>query len=286
MKYLSFGISGTRSYGVLKSDGIVDLGKRIGGEYPTLKSLIAAGLPKAAEEAASEPADYAEADITFLPPITDPAHIWCVALNYVEHHNEVERAGRIQELPKQPALFARYIDSFTGHGQPLEFPDVSEEFDYEGELAVVIGKEGRDIAESDAFGHVAGYTILNDGSVRDWQFHTRQIISGKNFYHSGAIGPYFVPRQEVRDVYDLEIKTTLNGNVLQQGRTGEMVHRIEKQIAYLSIILPLRPGDIIATGTPSGVGFSRDPKLFMKPGDVCEISISGLGILSNRIEKR
>jgi len=286
MRLATFMIGGRQSYGVVRDDGIVDLGRKLGATYPTLKSLLAADWPREAEAAAAAPADYREAEVSFLPPIPDPAHIWCLALNYVEHHDEVQGAGRVQELPRQPALFMRWADTFTGHGQPLQHPGVSEQFDYEGELAVVIGRPGRDIAESEAMRHVAGYSILNDGSVRDWQFHTRQITPGKNFYHSGSIGPWMVRRSDIKDVYRLSIRTTLNGNVVQDGTTGDMVHRIERFIAYASTILPLQTGDILATGTPGGVGFSRKPPLWMKVGDLCEIAIEGIGVLSNRIEAR
>ncbi|HUO23891.1 MAG TPA: fumarylacetoacetate hydrolase family protein [Caulobacteraceae bacterium] len=284
MRFATFNTKGRQTWGVVRDDGVVDIGMRLEAQYPTLKSVIAAGWPQAVMDLASAAADYQESEIRYLLPVPDPAHIWCLALNYVEHHDEVQSAGRVQELPKQPALFMRWADSFTGHNHPLIHPGVSEQFDYEGELAVVIGKEGRNIAESDALDHVGGYTILNDGSVRDWQFHTRQITPGKNFYHSGSIGPWIVPRDEIEDVYNLSIKTTLNGQVVQDGATGDMVHKIEKFIAYASTILPLQPGDILATGTPSGVGFSRKPPLWLKPGDRCEIAISGVGVLSNTVE--
>jgi 2-keto-4-pentenoate hydratase/2-oxohepta-3-ene-1,7-dioic acid hydratase in catechol pathway len=284
MRYATFEVHGKETYGAVRDDGVVDLGRRIGNRFPTLQSVLAAGWPKEVDTAARGPVDYEEAQISYLLPITNPAHIWCLALNYVEHHDEVQGAGRVQELPKQPALFMRWADTFTGHNHPLLHPGVSEQFDYEGELAVVIGKPGHKISEANALEHVGGYTILNDGSVRDWQFHTRQITPGKNFYRTGAIGPWIVPRDEIADVYALGIKTTLSGRVLQDGNTRDMVHKIEKFIAYASTILPLRSGDILATGTPSGVGFSRKPPLWMKVGDVCEITIEGIGTLTNRIE--
>ncbi len=269
MRLATFQTHDRETYGVVREDGIVDLGVRLDKKYPTLKSLIAAGFSAELDQAARGPADFEEAAISYLPPITDPARIWCLALNYVEHHGEVQTAGRVQELPKQPALFMRCADSLTGHRQPILLPGVSEQLDYEGELAVVIGKRGRHISEADALSHIAGYTIMNEGSVRDWQFHTRQITPGKNFYHSGAIGPWIVQRADIPDPHDLRIKTTINGQVVQDGTTGDMVHKIERFIAYVSMICPLAPGDILSTGTPSGVGFSRKPPLWMKPGDVC-----------------
>lgn len=283
MKYASFSVQGKSTYGIIDGDKVIDLGKRIGADYPTLKALCAADLPREVAQQVAGQADYTLADIAFLPPIADPVHIWCLALNYVEHHNEVQSAGRVQELPKQPALFARASDSLTAHGQPLRHPGVSEQFDYEGELVVVIGKPGYRVKAENAFEHVAGYTIMNEGSVRDWQFHTRQITPGKNFYQSGAIGPWIVPRDEVGDVDTLRIQTKLNGAIMQDDTAASMVHKIPRFIEYVSSIAPLCPGDILATGTPSGVGFSRTPPVFMKAGDECEITIERIGTLRNKV---
>lgn len=283
MKYASFSINGKESYGIVVKDGIVDLGQRFGDRYADLQALVAADFPADVAAAANEPADHALDAITFLPPIARPMHIWCLALNYAEHHNEVQSAGRVQELPKQPALFARAADSLTGHGQPLFHPGVSEQFDFEGELVVVIGKPGYRVKAENAFDHVAAYTIMNEGSVRDWQFHTRQITPGKNFYRSGSIGPWLVPAREIEDVNALRIVTTLNGQTMQDESVNAMVHKIPRFIEYVSTIAPLVPGDILATGTPSGVGFSRQPPVFMKAGDICEITIDRIGTLSNQV---
>lgn len=283
MKYASFSVDGRASYGVVVKDGVVDLGRRFGDRFADLKALVAAGFPAEVAAAASEPADYPLDAIRFLAPIAQPMHIWCLALNYAEHHNEVQGAGRVQELPKQPALFARAADSLTGHGEALRHPGVSEQFDYEGELVVVIGKPGYRVRAEDAFDHIAGYTIMNEGSVRDWQFHTRQITPGKNFYRSGAIGPWIVPAREIEDVNALRIVTKLNGELMQDESVNAMIHKIPRFIEYVSTIAPLCPGDILATGTPSGVGFSRTPPVFMKPGDVCEITIDPIGTLRNPV---
>jgi 2-keto-4-pentenoate hydratase/2-oxohepta-3-ene-1,7-dioic acid hydratase in catechol pathway len=284
MRYASYQIDGRTSFGAVTDAGIVDLGPHFAGRYPDLKSVIAAGFPAEVVKAASGPATIALDAVTWLSPVPNPDHLWCLALNYVEHHTEVVGAGRVQELPKKPALFARWIDTFTGHNQPLEAPKVSEQFDYEGELGVIIGKGGRNIAEADAMGHVAGYTVINEGSVRDWQFHTKQITPGKNFYHSGGIGPWMVTADEIADPYALSIQTRLNGTLLQDGTSADMVHRIEAFIAYASTICPLSPGDILSTGTPSGVGFSRTPPVWMKAGDTCEVTIEGVGTLVNTVE--
>jgi 2-keto-4-pentenoate hydratase/2-oxohepta-3-ene-1,7-dioic acid hydratase in catechol pathway len=283
MKYASFRVDGRTSYGVVQGDGLIDLGKRFGAQYPDLKSVLAAGFPAELAAAADAAPDYSLAQVELLAPIPDPAHVWCLALNYVEHHNEVQNAGRVQELPKQPALFARAADSLTAHGQPLRHPGVSEQFDFEGELVVVIGKPGFQIKAEDAFEHVGGYTIMNEGSVRDWQFHTRQITPGKNFWRSGAIGPWIVPASEIEDVDALRIRTTLNGQTMQDDLVASMVHKIPRFIEYVSSIAPLQAGDILATGTPSGVGFGRNPPVFMKVGDVVEVSIDRIGTLRNEV---
>ncbi|MDM0075852.1 fumarylacetoacetate hydrolase family protein [Variovorax sp. J2P1-59] len=282
MKLISFERNGKASYGVVVGERVIDLGKTFGGQYPTLRDLLAAGLDKIGDPSRYE-ADCAVADVKLLTPITNPAHIWCLAVNYADHHKEVESAGRVQDLPKEPAVFARYIDTFVAHGEDIWHPGVSEQFDYEGELAVVIGKEGYRIKAEDAFEHVAGYTILNDGSVRDWQFHTRQITPGKNFYRSGSIGPWIVTADEIGNPYDLRIDTRLNGELLQSDKAELMLHKIPRFIEYVSTMAPLQPGDILATGTPSGVGFSRKPPVWMRAGDTCEISIEKIGMLGNRI---
>lgn len=283
MKYASFRVDGRTSYGAVAGEGIVDLGKRFGAQYPNLKSVLAAGFPPELGAAANGAPDYSLAQVELLAPIPDPAHVWCLALNYVEHHNEVQNAGRVQELPKQPALFARAADSLTAHGQPLRHPGISEQYDFEGELVVVIGKPGFRIKAEDAFEHVGAYTIMNEGSVRDWQFHTRQITPGKNFWRSGAIGPWIVPAGEIEDVDALRIRTTLNGQLMQDDTVASMVHKIPRFIEYVSAIAPLQAGDILATGTPSGVGFGRTPPVFMKVGDVVEVSIDRIGTLRNEV---
>lgn len=283
MRFASYSASGRNSYGIVTADGIVDLGKRFGNEYPTLKSLIEAGFPKKVDAAASEDADFAVDEVEFRVPVPDAIDVWCLALNYVEHLDEVVAAGRQQNLPAQPALFMRSTTSLVGHGQDLHHPGVSEQYDYEGELGVIIGKAGRNVSEEDALDYVAGYTIINEGSIRDWQFHTKQITPGKNWYRSGAAGPWMVRADQISDPHKLSIKTTLNGQVVQNGTSADMVHKINKFISYLSTITVLKPGDILSTGTPSGVGFSRKPPLWMKVGDVCTVEISEIGTLSNKI---
>jgi len=282
MKLISFERGGAASFGAVVQDQVIDLGQHFRGRFATLRDLLTAGLQEVGDLGQYTPV-CTLSEVTLLKPITNPEHIWCLAVNYADHHKEVESAGRVQELPKQPAVFARFNDSFVAQGQDIWHPQVSEQFDYEGELAVVIGKAGHRISQERAFEHIAGYTILNDGSVRDWQFHTRQITPGKNFYRSGSIGPWIVTADEIPDPYALRIETRLNGQVLQSDLTELMLHKIPRFIEYASTIAPLQPGDILATGTPSGVGFSRTPPVWMRPGDVCEIAIDKIGTLSNRI---
>lgn len=283
MRYASYIADGKQSYGIVTDDGIVDLGSRVGDRYPTLKAVIADGFPADIDALGSESPDYGIEDVEYLVPVPDATDVWCLALNYVEHLDEVVAAGRQQNLPAQPALFMRSITSLVGHGQDLHHPGVSEQYDYEGELGVIIGKAGRNVSEADALGYVAGYTIINEGSIRDWQFHTKQITPGKNWYRSGAAGPWMVRADGISDPHNLSIKTTLNDQVVQDGTSADMVHKINKFIAYLSTITVLKPGDILSTGTPSGVGFSRKPPLWMKVGDVCTVEISEIGTLSNKI---
>ncbi len=284
MRLVSFEQGGLASYGLLVRESIVDLGKRFAAFAPNLRGLLASGRLQEARSLANDEPDVRLADVTLLPVIPDPMHLWCLALNYVEHHTEVTQAGREQELPKKPALFLRAADSMVGHEQPLIAPPVSEQFDYEGELAVIIGKRGRHVSEADAMSYVAGYSIFNDGSIRDWQFHTRQITPGKNFWATGSLGPALVTADEIADPHQLSLRTRLNGTTVQDGNTRDMLYKIPAFIAYVSTIAPLVPGDVLATGTPSGVGFSRKPPLWMKPGDTCEIEIEKVGTLVNRVQ--
>jgi 2-keto-4-pentenoate hydratase/2-oxohepta-3-ene-1,7-dioic acid hydratase in catechol pathway len=281
VKLLSFSARDLHSYGLINENGIVELAQRTG--HRTLKDLIAADGLADAKRFANEKPDFSLDDIAFLPVIPDPAHIWCLAINYQDHIDEIKEIGIQREAPKQPAVFMRYSDTLVGHGQPLLKPFESADYDFEAELAVIIGRGGDRIPESEAMDHVAGYTAFNDASVRDWQFHTRQIAPGKNFRASGSLGPWMVTRDEIADPDALAIKARLNGVALQDSSTRYMMHKIPRFIAYVSTFLALKPGDILATGTPSGVGFSRRPPIFMKAGDLIEVELEGIGILSNPV---
>jgi 2-keto-4-pentenoate hydratase/2-oxohepta-3-ene-1,7-dioic acid hydratase in catechol pathway len=277
MKFISFTTGNVPGYGVVRGEGVVDLGKRFGDRAPTLRDALAGVALKEIERivAQSEP-DFLLAELTLAPVIPNPDKIICVGLNYRDHVAETGRA-----LTEHPVLFARWPESQVAHGEALTRPKVSERFDYEGELAVVIGKGGRHISRANALSHVAGYSCYNDGSVRDWQSHTSQFLPGKTFAGTGAFGPWLVTADEIPDPTGLTLTTRLNGAVVQQTTTDLMITDIPSLIAYCSTILPLAPGDVLVTGTPGGVGAKRTPPLWMKPGDVAEVEISGVGILRN-----
>ena len=284
MKLLSFIHQGRETWGALIGpDAIVDLGKAL-PQYPHLVDYIASGAYlKASQDVANKTADVKLADITFLPVIPKPEKIVCAVRNYMDHHQEVLAAGMDRELSEEPPIFLRVWRSQVAHGQPIICPKVSGTLDWEGELAVIIGKEGRNIPEANAFEHVAGYSCYNDGSIREWQFHAKQIASGKNFESTGGFGPWMVTADEIQPNQQLKLVTRLNGEVVQSSDTGQLIFSIAKLISYASTIFTLVPGDVIATGTPAGVGWSRKPQRFMKPGDVCEVEIEGIGTLVNPI---
>ena len=273
MKLISYTTPAGPSFGVLSSNGVVDLGRRTG--LTSLRALLAAGGTSTldADILAANP-DYALADVRLLPVIVDPDKIICVGLNY---HDHVQETGRT--VTEKPMLFARYPGSQVAHGEPMIRPKVSHDFDYEGELAVIIGAEGRHISEADALKHVAGYSCYNDGSIRDWQRHTSQFLPGKTFARTGGFGPWMVTADEIPDPSKLTLETRLNEQVVQRTSTDLMITSITALIAYCSTILPLLPGDVLVTGTPGGVGAKRKPPLWMKPGDVLEVEISNIGTL-------
>ena len=279
MKLLSFTAKGRPSYGILANGAVVDLGRRFAPEgIASLREFIASDRLQDAARLASAQADHALDEISFAPVISDPGKIICVGLNYRDH---VEETGRT--VTEKPALFARFPCSQVGHLQPLVKPKVSDDFDYEGELAVIIGTAGRHIAPARALQHVAGYACYNEGSVRDWQRHTSQFLAGKSFAESGSFGPWMVTTDEIPDPAKLTLQTRLNGAVVQNTTTDLLITPVPELIAYISAICPLAPGDVIVTGTPGGVGAKRTPPLWMRPGDTVEVEISGIGILRNKV---
>lgn len=282
MKLVSFTLNGRPTYGVVTDAGVIDLGARLGGRWPDLKSLLADstqdGLAQVRAVAATATADHAFDELELLPVIPNPGKIICIGHNYEEHRIETQRAKT-----DQPSVFLRYPESQTAHGQPMVRPLESTMFDYEGEIAIVIGKPGRRIAEADAWSHVAGYSCYNDGSVRDWQWHTSQFAPGKNFWRTGAFGPWLATADEIAPDETLSLTTRLNGQVMQQTNTTHMIFAIPRLIAYCSTFLPLAPGDVFVTGTPGGVGAKRNPPVFMKDGDVVEVEVGKVGLLRNHV---
>jgi 2-keto-4-pentenoate hydratase/2-oxohepta-3-ene-1,7-dioic acid hydratase in catechol pathway len=284
MKVVSFVRNGKSSYGVVSGPegnlGIVDVGARLGSKYPDLVAVLQAGaLAEVAAVAKDAAPDLKYEGTTLLPVVPNPGKIVCIGVNYDEHRREMGR-----EPPGQPTVFVRWPESQVAHNQPLLKPAESDNLDYEAELAVIVGKQGYKVSEADAYGIIAGYSCYNDGSVRDWQTHTSQFTPGKNFVATGGFGPWLITPDEVGDPQKLDIQSRLNGQVMQKSNTELMTFNIRKIIRYVTAFIPLQPGDVIATGTPGGVGTKRNPPVYMKDGDLIEIEIEKVGLLSNRVK--
>ena len=281
MKFISFKTGSRVSWGAIQDGAIVDLGRRTG--IPSLAQFLASSGLEAARALVDGAAPDARWDeVTLLPVIPEPEKIICVVRNYTEHHKEMVDAGLNLSLGEYPPIFLRVFRSLAAHHGPLVIPGVSSSLDWEGELAVVIGKAGRHIPESRAMEHVAGYACFNDASVREWQFHAKQIASGKNFEATGGFGPWLVSADELDLDRGLRLQTRVNGELVQSASTAQMIFSVPRLINYISTIFTLVPGDVIATGTPSGVGVSRTPPRYLQDGDVCEVEIEGVGTLVNR----
>jgi 2-keto-4-pentenoate hydratase/2-oxohepta-3-ene-1,7-dioic acid hydratase in catechol pathway len=262
--------------------GLVDLTPEFGARFPTLREVIEAGALDALVQAGAGRAPaWAEQDVTFLPPIPRPDRIICVGVNFPDRNAEY-KDGSAQ--PKHMSLFPRFPSSFTGHGQPLIRPPENHTLDYEGEIAVVIGKGGRRIAAGDAYDHIAALTLCNEGTIRDWVRHAKfNVTQGKNWDRSGALGPWLVPFRDAAQLDDASIETRINGELRQKDALRNMMFPIREEIAYISTFTTLAPGDIIVTGTPSGAGARFDPPRYLVPGDVIEVEAPGIGILRNTV---
>jgi 2-keto-4-pentenoate hydratase/2-oxohepta-3-ene-1,7-dioic acid hydratase in catechol pathway len=277
MKFVSFRAGRSAHYGIVSGNNVVDLTPRL--KHADLKALIAAdAIAEAAREAKGATPDFKLDQITFDPVITNPGKIVCVGLNYHEHLNETGLGKH-----PYPSIFTRWADTQVGHLQPMIRPKGSDNFDYEAELVVVIGKGGRYITEADAIKQAAGFSCYNEGSIRDYQRHTSQWTPGKNFPGTGAFGPFLVTPDEVGELKGKKIQTRLNGKVEQSSTLDMMIHSPAKLIEYISSFTALSAGDVIVTGTPGGVGWVRTPSLWMKPGDSVEVEIDGVGLLKNTI---
>ena len=263
-----------------RSSRVVDVGSRVGSRYGDLRSVLAAGALRELQSAQKESVPTFPVDeVKFLPVIPNPEKIFCVGLNYVSHRTETKRPET-----KYPSIFTRFADSQVGHEAPVLRPSFSTAFDYEGELAVVIGRGGRHIPEEAVGEHIAGYSCYNDVTVRDWQRHTAQWTPGKNFPNTGAFGPALVTSDEIPDLGALTLTTRLNGKVMQQAPISDLIFSVPLIVSYISKFTPLYPGDVIATGTPGGVGDRREPPVYMKDADIVEVEIDRIGILRNVVE--
>ena len=277
MKLASYMADGKACFGVVAGDGVITLNQRLGGRYAGLRDALASdALVEIRKVADAGKPDHRLTDIKWLPVIPNPEKILCAGINYRSHAAETGR-----EVPKQPSMFIRLANTLAAHDGEMIRPSVSQSFDFEGELAVVIGRAGRHIPVERALDHVAGYTCFVDGSVRDYQKFS--VTSGKNFPATGPLGPWIVTSDEIADPSRLTLVTRLNGQEVQKSSTDLLIHSVPQIIAFCSDFTPLTPGDVIATGTPEGVGHRRNPPLWMKPGDVLEVEISRIGTLHSRV---
>ena len=279
MRLISFEHNSERSFGVACDGGVIDAKKHLEKNYQDLHEVLVDGALDSLKAIADRPADYAYEAIRYLPVIANPAaKVLCVGVNYMPHIKEMGR-----ERPDYPVIFVRFLDSLVGHSEAMIRPRASVKFDFEGELAAVIGKRARHVGRDDALAFVAGYSCFNDGSVRDYQRHGPQWTAGKNFHNSGSFGPWIVTADEQPDPAKLHLRTLLNGEVMQDESVGELCFDVPALIEYITTWTQLEPGDVIVTGTPGGVGAGREPQLWMKAGDVVEVDISGIGTLRNSI---
>ncbi len=279
MRLISFIAAGRADFGVCDDRDVYALGPRLGPEFPDLRSLLARdSLARAARAVRGATADYRLDEIEPLPPIPNPAKILCIGLNYEDHRLETARPQSAH-----PTVFTRFADTLVGSGRPLVKPRHSDKLDYEGELAVVIGRGGRDIPAAHAGAHVAGYACFQDASVRDFQGHTTQFTPGKNFPATGGFGPWLTTPDECGPLGAQTLRTTLNGQVMQAARLEQMIFPVAQLIAYISAWTPLAAGDVIATGTPGGVGMKRVPPVWLRDGDEVVVAIDGIGALRNPV---
>jgi 5-carboxymethyl-2-hydroxymuconate isomerase len=280
VRLVSFRKGSDIRYGAVEGDRIADL-TGTGGHASLLSVLRANALDVLSSAAKIAKPETTLADVTLLPPIPDPRAIFCIGVNYPDRNEEYKDAA---PAAKYPSLFMRVPDSLTGHGSPVlrPLPSVSEQFDYEGEIVLVIGKEGRRISEAQALSHVAGATLGNEGSVRDWLRHSKfNVTPGKNFDRSGSMGPWLVTTDEIDLTKRLYLTTRVNGELRQEDTTDRLIFSFAKLISYLSTFATLKPGDVIFTGTPTGAGARFDPPRWLVPGDVVEVAVPEIGTLRN-----
>ena len=280
MRWLSYYHNQELTFGYVTSDGegVVDVGSR--SDFASLRDVLEAGALSSLPQECGDSADIALQDVDYAPTITNPKKILCVGLNYKAHQEETGRGGE-----GFPTIFVRFAAAQVAHQKPIIRPKESQSLDFEGEIAMIIGRPGRRIDRESALSHVAGFGIYNDGSVRDYQRHTSQFTPGKNFACTGGFGPWMMTLDEIGDLGEMEITTRLNGEVMQNAKADLLVHGFEELIEYCSTFVELEPGDVIVTGTPGGVGVARNPPMFMDEGDLIEIEVAPIGTLSNKVER-
>jgi 2-keto-4-pentenoate hydratase/2-oxohepta-3-ene-1,7-dioic acid hydratase in catechol pathway len=278
----TFAINGSPRYGAVTDRGIVDLSARWARDFPTLREVITAGaLTRLAEDAARLAADHPLDAVTWLPPIPAPEKIICIGVNYPDRNAEYKDGS---DAPKYPSMFLRTPRSFVGHETALVRPKASAQLDYEGELALVIGKAGRHIAEAAALDHIAAITLCNEGTIRDWVRHAKfNVTQGKNFDSTGSLGPWLVPYASEAQIADVRLTTRVNGEIRQDDRTSRLIFGFRYLINYISTFTTLVPGDVIVTGTPTGAGARFDPPRYLQPGDVIEVEAENVGVLRNSV---
>ncbi len=280
MKLASFQTDNRRSYGAVTTSGVIDIGQLPETPSTLHAALIELNTEQLAALVENRSPDYALDDITYAPPVTDPEKIICIGVNYVNRNEEYDDTA----LPPYPSVFLRTPGSLVGHLQPIVRPPESKQFDYEGEIAIIIGKSGRRIPQDSATSHIAGLTVLQEGSVRDWMRHGKfNVTQGKNFDRSGAIGPWMVTADEFDNYDNLTVTTRINGEQRQHDTTANLLFSFPYLISYLSTFMRLKPGDIISTGTPTGAGARFDPPRFLVPGDDVEVEVPGVGRLKNYV---
>jgi 2-keto-4-pentenoate hydratase/2-oxohepta-3-ene-1,7-dioic acid hydratase in catechol pathway len=280
MKYATYTASNQLHYGAVTNDGMIALDGDF-PQWPTLLDVVRAGGFDALEKTAQgKPVTHTDFEFEMVLP--NAPRILCVGVNFPDRNAEYKDGS---EQPKYMSLFPRFASGFTGHNRPLIRPPENETLDYEGEVAIVIGKKGRRISQTDAYDHIAALTLCNEGTIRDWVRHAKfNVTQGKNWDDSGAIGPWLVPFTDARQLDDARIITRVNGEVRQDDVLSRMMHPIRREIEYISTFMTLQPGDIIVTGTPTGSGARLDPPQYLKPGDVVEIEVNGIGTLRNTVE--
>ncbi|MEM7325079.1 MAG: fumarylacetoacetate hydrolase family protein [Actinomycetota bacterium] len=285
MKLATYTTGDRVSYGAVTADGIVDLGSRLGDDAPTLKDLIAIGIDRAADVVDTTTPDLTLDPVELLPPIPTPGAMWCAGINTHSHFAEAGSRMGFTELPKHPMFFLRAANTLVGHGTPIEKPALEPAFDYEGEIAVIIGQRCRNVTVEDARQHIAGYSCFNDGSARQYQRRGFQVTTGKNAFHSAGFGPWMVTADELA-ADDLRLETRVNGEVRQQMTIDDLIFSFADLISHISEVTWLEPGDVLVTGSPEGAGALRQPPTFLAEGDVVEVEVDGIGTLTNPVEEQ